>query len=359
MYKYYVPFFIALVISYIATPFAKKFAYKLGAIDIPKDGRRVHKKPIPRLGGLAIYFSTVICLVVFVFLGEITMDKELMAIILGGTIITLTGIIDDIKPMSAKTKLFLQILAAMVVVFGGIKITFINDPFESGYATLSLNGFSIPITVIWIVGITNTLNLIDGLDGLAAGVAGIASMSMLFVASGFVGIDPIYTVVMTMAAIVAGAALGFLPHNFNPAKIFMGDTGSLFLGYMLAVMSIRGVMKSVTAVSVILPVIILGLPIFDTACAILRRLIKRRPIMEADKGHLHHRLLERGLSQRQTVLILYVISIGLGMLAVKLSGMEPNMSLTVLGIIFIPTALLMTQMSVNDINNEKHLKNKR
>ncbi|MTI69009.1 MAG: undecaprenyl/decaprenyl-phosphate alpha-N-acetylglucosaminyl 1-phosphate transferase [Firmicutes bacterium] len=353
MYKYYIPFFAALLIAYFSVPFAKKIAHKLGAIDIPKDKRRVHKKPIPLLGGLAIYFSTVISFIIFSFSGQLTMDKSLISIIIAATIIVVTGVIDDTKDISAKLKLLMQIIAAFVLIWGDIKITFVSNPFVEGYATIDLKLLSIPVTIFWIVGITNTLNLIDGLDGLAAGVGGIASLSLLFVASTFIGVDPIYGVVMIMASILAGAAFGFLPHNFNPAKIFMGDTGALFLGFMLSVISIRGVMKSFTAVSLVLPIVILGLPICDTAFAIIRRAINKRPIMEADKGHLHHRLLERGLTQKQTVLILYFISISLGGLAVLMTGMDVSQSILTLGITMAIVLLIATQIGVIDMKKRK------
>lgn len=355
MNKYVVPFLVALIMAYVLTPLAKKLAIKIGAIDIPKDERRVHKKPIPRLGGLAIYISTMTTIILFSALGYMSMDRSFVSILVGGTIIAVTGIIDDVKPLSAKLKLVLQIAAAGVLVWGGIKITFISNPINS--KVIMLNYLSIPITIFWVVGITNTLNLIDGLDGLAAGVAGIASLSLMFVAYTFVGVFPFYSGVVLLAAILAGSALGFLPHNFNPAKIFMGDTGSLFLGYMLSVISIKGVMKSFTTISVVLPVIILGIPIFDTAFAILRRFINRKPIMQADKGHLHHRLLDKGLSQKQTVLVLYCISMLLGGLALMLTDLNLGKSMFVLGMITGGLLLLIIQMSLFDIKKEKSRRN--
>jgi len=359
MYKYYIPFFVALIIAYITTPIAKRIAYKVGAIDVPKDDRRVHKKPIPRMGGLAIYISTIISFLIFTYFNQLTFDKSLISVIIGATIIVITGIIDDIKPLSAKVKLVAQIIAALVLVWGGIRITFISNPLVEGYATIDLKMFSIPVTIFWIVGITNTLNLIDGLDGLAAGVGGIASLSLLFVASTFLGIDPVYNIVMVMAAILSGAAFGFLPHNFNPAKIFMGDTGALFLGFMLSVISIKGVMKSFTAISLVLPIIVLGIPIFDTAFAILRRTLNKRPISEADRGHIHHRLLDRGLTQKQTVLILYFVSITLGALAVLIAGMNTTQSIITLGITMAIVLLLAAQLGVIDMKTQKQIKNSR
>lgn len=342
MDKCILPFFVAVFIAYITTPLAKKIANKIGAIDVPKDERRVHKTPIPRLGGLAIYAATIISMLIF-----LPLDKKLIYIMLGATIIVITGIIDDIKPLSAKIKLLAQILAAAVLVLGDIKIDFITKPFSSGDELLYLKAFSIPVTIFWVVGITNTLNLIDGLDGLAAGVASIAAMSLLFVASRFG-----YVSVMIMSAILAGSAFGFLPYNFNPAKIFMGDTGALFLGYMLSVIAIEGVMKSVAAIAIIVPILILGLPIFDTTFAIFRRVKNKRPIMEADKGHLHHRLLAKGFSQKKTVLILYSVSAFLGGTAVFLAEVEIHKAIIMLGVLITLILFALSKLNIENRHNK-------
>lgn len=301
-----IPFFVAVFISYLMTPLVRKFAFKIGAIDIPKDDRRVHKEPMPLIGGLAIYIAILITCLIF-----LPINKTLLSILVGGTIILISGLIDDLKGLSPKLKIVFQLLAGLCLVLGDVKVDFVTNPFTINNALIYLNWLSIPITLFWVVGITNTLNLIDGLDGLAAGVAMISSLSLMFVASKFG-----YATVILTSAIVAGACLGFLPFNFNPAKIFMGDTGALFLGFMLAAISIEGVMKSVATIAIIVPIIILGVPIFDTTFAIFRRLISGQSIMTADKGHLHHRLLARGYSQRKTVLILYGISSIFGVFAV-------------------------------------------
>lgn len=336
MKEYLIPFITATFISLIMTPITKKIAYKLKAIDIPKDERRVHKKPIPLLGGLAIYVATIISIVIF-----LPLDRTTFSIIIGGSIIVISGIIDDTRDLSPKMKLLFQILAAIVLVVGGIKIEFITNPFEGGL--IYLKGLSIPLTIFWIVGITNTVNLIDGLDGLAAGVSLIASMSLFFVASRFE-----YIPIMIMSLVLSGSCLGFLPYNFNPAKIFMGDTGALFLGFMLAVISIEGVMKSVATIAIVVPIIILGLPIFDTTFAIFRRLLNGRPIMEADKGHLHHKLLQRGLSQRQTVLILYLISGVFGLSAVLIAKANSKQAVIIAGIIIILIILFARRLGLVD-----------
>ena len=341
------PFIIAVVISLFMTPIAKKIAVKVGAIDIPKDERRVHKKPMPLMGGLAIYISIIVASLIF-----LAVDKTLVSIIIGGTIIVISGIIDDIKGLSPRMKLLFQIIAAIVLIFGDVKIDALTNPFTQSSNLIPLNGFSIPITIFWVVGITNTLNLIDGLDGLASGVAMIASLSFLFVANKFN-----YIQVMIMSSIVAGACLGFLPYNFNPAKIFMGDTGALFLGFILAALSIEGVMKSVATIAVVVPIIILGVPIFDTTFAIFRRLLNGKSIAEADKGHLHHRLLKMGFSQKKTVLILYSISAIFGLCAILIAKTNSKRAVIMSMLVFIITILLAGKMglisSKKEDNDEK------
>lgn len=297
---------IAFVVSWMMTPVCIKLAPKVGAIDVPKDNRRMHKKPIPRFGGLAMYLGTVTAVLLTVPLTE-----KIIGILVGGTFIFLVGICDDLKNLPAKVKLVCQIIAAGIVFFTGTKIAYLQNPFSEG------SYFFLPpilvgiITVIWIVAITNTINLIDGLDGLAAGTVLIASTCIAYSAyiSGNMG-----TAVLMLA--LAGSSLGFLFFNFNPAKIFMGDGGSLFLGFMIASISIE-TMKGTTLIVTLVPLIALGLPIFDTAFAIVRRAVNGRPIMEADKGHLHHRIMDRGMGQKRTVILLYAISGVLGICAVQ------------------------------------------
>lgn len=325
MTNYYIVFLIPIILSYLFTPLAKYTAKKIGAIDVPKDDRRVHKVPIPRLGGLAIYLATIISMLIF-----LKLDKSIVSIMIGGTIIVITGIFDDVKPMSAKWKLFFQILAAVVLIIGDVKIEYIGNPFAK-HSIINLGVFSIPVTIFWVIGITNTLNLIDGLDGLSAGVGAIAAVSLFFVAASIDYIDT--SMVMILCAIIAGSAFGFLPHNFNPAKIFMGDTGALFLGFMLSVVAMEGVMKSVATITIVVPILALGLPIFDTAFAIVRRVANKRPIGEADKGHVHHRLLDKGLSQKQAVLVLYMVSAVFGSAAVLMAGLRPGYGVIVVGIV--------------------------
>lgn len=300
-------FSIAFAISLAATPFVKNLAYKIGAVDVPDNERRVHKKPIPRLGGLAIFYGFLIAVLCFA-----KVDQQLKGIIIGSLIIVGVSIIDDVKQLRALIKLVAQILAALVAVVHNIRISAISVPeFISETGILELGMFSIPITVIWIVAVTNAVNLIDGLDGLAVGVSSIASFSLFFIA--IIGGEQDVAIV---AAALAGGCLGFMPYNFNPAKIFMGDTGSQFLGYMLSVICIQGLFKGYALISFIVPLLIMALPLFDTCFAIVRRAINHKPIMGADRGHLHHRLLDSGFSQKETVAILYVITTILGLSAV-------------------------------------------
>lgn len=304
MLEYILIFLIAAVISMLCTPLAVKLAFKIGAIDVPNDERRVHSKPIPRLGGIAIYFGAVISIIII-----LPFTKEWAGVLIGGTLILITGILDDMYKLSPKRKLICQTVGAMVLYFFGIQINFIGTPFSEGYVFFP-EVISFIVTIIWVVGITNTINLIDGLDGLAAGVAAIASISLAYIA--YMNQRP-DVALFTLA--IAGSAVGFLPYNFNPAKIFMGDGGSLFLGFMLSAVSIIGPMKGAAAIATVIPVLVLGLPIFDTAFAILRRMYRGKPIMEADKGHLHHRILSTGMDQKRTVIILYTLSAILGVAA--------------------------------------------
>lgn len=308
MSHYLMIFITAVALVLIFTPLAIKLAPKIGAIDIPKDNRRMHTRAMPRFGGMAIYIGTVGSMLIF-----LPYSNSLMGLIAGGTLMLIVGVIDDIKGMPAKVKLGFQVLCAIILFMFSTRISFITNPFGEGYYFLPWI-VSLIVTVIWVVGITNTINLIDGLDGLAAGVTFIASISIAYIAY----IDSRIEICMAMLAI-AGSSLGFLPYNFNPARIFMGDGGSLFLGFMIAGLSVIGPLKSATIVATIVPVLVLGLPIFDTAFAILRRLANKRPIMEADKGHLHHRIMAVGFGQKRTVLMLYGISGVMGVAAILMS----------------------------------------
>lgn len=346
MENYIIPIIVAIIISLVSTPLVKKLAVRVGAIDVPKDERRIHKKPMPLMGGLAIYIAIVIAALIF-----LPLNDTLISILVGATIILVSGIIDDIKGLSPKLKLVFQIIAGLVLIYGGVKVDFITNPFSKDYVLLYLNGLSIPITLFWIVGITNTINLIDGLDGLASGVAMISALSLMLVAEKF-GQEE----VTILSALVAGACLGFIPYNFNPAKIFMGDTGALLLGFMLAVISIEGVMKSVATIAIVVPILILGVPIFDTTFAIFRRLLSGRSIAEADKGHLHHRLLDKGFSQRQTVLILYGLSAVFGIFAVIVAKANSKQAVYLSVLLFLAAILFAFKLGM--FTNKKNTNKK-
>jgi len=302
----YLTMLLCFIISILITPVVIKLAFKIGATDKPNQ-RKVHQKIMPRLGGLAIYIS-------FVFGVWFYQPQSpyIMSIMVGATIIIITGILDDMYEISAKLKLLGQLAAAGVVVaWGGVQVEFVNLPFSDGI--LEFGFLSVPITILWIVGITNAINLIDGLDGLAAGVSSIALITISGMAILFG--NPF---VVIIASIVLASTLGFLVFNFHPAKIFMGDTGALFLGFMISVLSLLG-FKTSAFISFIIPIIILGVPISDTFFAILRRIVNKKPLMAPDKSHLHHCLLGLGFTHRQTVLLIYAMASFFGLVAVILS----------------------------------------
>ncbi|WII37258.1 glycosyltransferase family 4 protein [Paenibacillus thiaminolyticus] len=305
---------VALLLATGLTPLVKKFAIKVGAVDVP-NARKVHTRIMPRMGGLGIFAAFVITLCLLaLFVPDILFghrDSSLIwALLSGGAIIVLTGALDDRFELSAKVKLVGQIIAACVVVFGfDLTVDFVNVPFGDQYWNIE-SWIAIPLTIFWIVGVTNAINLIDGLDGLAAGVSAI-SIATILVMAVFMG-NPM---VILLCAVLLGSIIGFLFFNFHPAKIFMGDTGSLFLGFSLAVLSLLG-FKQIAIVSFITPLLIIGVPLSDTFFAIVRRAVQRKPIFAPDKGHLHHCLRELGFSHRKTVLIIYAIATFFGVLAI-------------------------------------------
>lgn len=305
---YIAAFASAFAITLVATPLAKKISMLAGAIDYPKD-RGMHKKPMPRMGGIAIVLGFMATVITLSFFVEGIDVKKFMGLVIGAMIIVILGVCDDMYNLKARFKLCIQLIAALVVIYSGIRINVVLWPFTAYLQTLSA-----PITLVWIIGVTNAVNLIDGLDGLAAGVSSIAALTLMVLCI----MTGSQTAVMLTAAL-AGACLGFLPRNFNPAEIFMGDSGSTFLGFVLAVTSILGVFKGYAFLALIVSMLCLGLPVFDTLFAMGRRIAKHKPIMEADRGHMHHRLIDRGYSQRQAVLILYGISAVCGMIAIVIS----------------------------------------
>ncbi len=301
---------VSFAVSFASTPIVKSFAHKVGAIDVPKDDRRMHKEPIPRMGGLAIFLGFIVSVLLF---ADIT--TQVRGVLLGALVIVVCGAVDDITPLRATVKLGAQIVAAVIAVSHGVVIEVLRHPIALfNDQTLYLGVLAVPVTILWIVGITNSVNLIDGLDGLAVGVSAIASVTMLVVALLVSDIN-----VAVILGCLVGGCVGFMPYNLNPAKIFMGDTGALLLGFVLSTVSAVGLFKFYALVSFVAPVLALALPLFDTSFAIIRRVVRGQSPMMPDRGHLHHRLVDMGLSQKQAVAVLYSISAILGLAAVVLA----------------------------------------
>ena len=302
---------VAALVAFGASPLCRRFASLIGAVDIPSDGRRIHKKPMPRLGGLAIFAGFIVTMLLFA-----DIDAPLRGVLIGAVIIVVLGCVDDVVRLHYSIKLLFQFTAALVVVLHGLTIEVFSNPIPIGPAQVHLGLLSAPITILWIVALTNAVNFIDGLDGLACGVSLIGSLSLLIIAM----VMPVQRpeIALIMAAL-SGGCLGFLPYNLNPAKMFMGDTGATFLGFILAAASIQGLFKVYTIISFAVPFLILALPIVDTAVSIFRRLLKGGNPAHADRGHLHHRLIDMGFSQKQAVALLYAISAGMGITAVVLT----------------------------------------
>ena len=344
MPNYLMCFVVALVLAAVVTPLVIRLAFKTGAIDQP-DARKVHSQPIPRIGGLAIFLSfmlTVFFMTDFSALPDDLSSGEL-GLLLGGTLIVVLGLVDDFCNLPAKVKLLGQIICALVVVVGfDVRIDFITAPF-GGY--LYTEYLAIPLTLFWFVGFTNTVNLIDGLDGLAAGVAGIAALTIFAVAL----TNEIF-VVATLTIILAGSVIGFLFYNFNPAKIFMGDTGSMFLGFMLAGISVIGAVKTTATITLVIPLLALGVPIMDTSFAIIRRYRGGVPIFKPDKGHLHHRLLDKGFSQRQAVLLVYAVSIFLGLTAIIFNAFSGVLAMLLALVVLVLIVLGAEKLGILKIN---------
>lgn len=305
-------FIVSFVATLILTPLSIKLAAKIGAIDVPKDSRRMHTKSIPRFGGIAIFLGSMFS--IYMFVG---FERNVRVAMLGGTLIYILGALDDLKNLPASLKFACQSGVAILMYAFGLRITFITNYFGPG-----LWGFSTVVcffvTVLWIVGITNTINLVDGLDGLAAGISAIVSLSIAYIAYIHGEIYGVIIVYSTLTA-VAGACIGFLPYNFSPAKTFMGDGGSLYLGFMIAIMSVVSPLKQATVISISVPVIALAIPIFDTFSAIIRRKLRHQPIMSPDKEHLHHKLIAAGYDQKRSVIMLYGITALMGLAAILIS----------------------------------------
>lgn len=312
---------MAFAAAYICVPLAKALAFRVGAIDQP-DARKVHSRPMPRLGGAAIVAAFTLAVLLLVDL-----RPPYTGILLGGLLVFAVGALDDVLGLSPRVKLAGQLAAAAAAVAGGVNVSFISNPFDGIFY---LGKLGVPLTMLWLVGITNAVNLIDGLDGLAAGVSGIAALTM-----GIIALDQGQAAVACLAFILAGAVAGFLPFNFHPARIFMGDAGALFLGFTLACLAVVGLAKSAALISLFIPIVILGIPVMDTLCAIVRRVNKKAPIFRPDRDHLHHRLLALGYSHRGSVLVIYGVSVFFGAVAIVLTRVSSPQATLILSLLLL------------------------
>lgn len=357
--KFWLIFGVATIISLIVTPISIKLAPKLGIMDIPEDSRRVHQKPIPRFAGSAIFLGVgvAVLLILLCFNDDIqifvTVHPQMAAkTLIVSVFIYIMGLVDDVISLKAWIKLIVQAACAAMLYLFGIKVQM--EGFFGGIAgNPAAEVISFIITVIWVVAITNIINLVDGVDGLAAGIVIISAFAI-----SYIGYIHGYYLVCLMMLAVAGASIGFLPYNFYPAKTFMGDQGSQFLGFCLAAFSLIQPLKSATVFTLLIPILTLGIPIVDTLFAVFRRVINKKPVMEADKGHIHHRLLRAGIGQRRTVLILYGISAVMGIASILYSR-GPNLyresfALIVISLVFVYVVLTDMNHWAPKIREEKN-----
>lgn len=336
---------VTFVSSLVITPLIKKVALHINCVDKPNK-RRINKVAMPTLGGLAIFLSFLIGYMLFC-----DESTEMIPILIGGTIIIILGIIDGIKPVRARYKLIGQTVAALVVVVYGNMIIQSVDAFG---ITINFGIFAYPITVFFIVAMINAINLIDGLDGLASGISSIYFLTIGIIA---VILNKLGGIDIKLSFIMLGATLGFLVHNFYPAKIYLGDTGSMFLGFTISVIALFG-FKNVTLTSLIVPIIILGIPIFDTLCAIIRRSIQRKPIGEADRQHLHHQFLNMNYSHKTTVLIIYMINILFAVASIIYVLKNRNLGILIYVVILVIVIWIITNTSIIIDKNGKGGKKK-
>lgn len=314
---YAILFVVSAVLAYFLSPSCAKFAVSIGAVDIPKDARKIHKKPMPYGGGIAMFLAFFVVLS-FAYLHpdvnrvlHLSMWKY-FGLLASSSLVLMVGLFDDIRPIRARYKFLVHLVAAMILVAVGFRITHLSHFFSVG-ETIYLEIWAYPISILWIAGVINTMNLIDGLDGLSAGIAAIASTTILAIA-----LITGNTNTAMMATMLAGVCIGFLPRNFNPAKMFMGDAGAYFIGLVLAVISMEGGLKSATVLTLVVPLLAVGIPVFDTAFAMIRRYRNGKSIGEPDRGHIHHRFMDFGLDQKRAVITMYLINVLFGLSAVAL-----------------------------------------
>ncbi len=349
--------FLTFLCCVVLTPIVIKMCKKYNLVDIPKDSRRVHSKPMPRCGGIAIVVSTLLGLFVYYLITwkipSIAMDKKFIGYVIGGLLIFIMGLIDDIWNLKPKYKFFFELAAAITVYVFGIRISGIKIPFIHSEVINLAGWLDFILTMAWVISITNAMNLIDGLDGLAAGICSIAATALLIV---FITTSASLEAIIITAALV-GATLGFLPYNFNPAKTFMGDCSSNFLGFTMSVVSMLGFAKGYTMLAIVAPVLVLGVPIFDTAFAMIRRILKGQPPLKPDGAHIHHRLIKHGFSQRQAVLILYTITSILCIIAVSIISADfwKLIILIVMSVCFIILGLISMRKQKENATNDTTL----
>lgn len=309
-------FILSALGAWFATPWVRRLAWRYGVLDQPGD-RKIHTAPMARLGGLAVFIGFCLPWLGFLLLknrvaGIFAEYWEMFwALLAGGLAMLLLGIYDDLKGLKATPKFIVQTAVAVTLYYAGFKITRLTNPFGPA---IELEWLSLPISVLWMVGITNAINLLDGIDGLATGVTACIAMSLAL-------INIVYgnVIVALLTLALAGACFGFLPFNSSPARIFLGDTGSLFMGLMLACIGILSLFKAATATFILVPVLIFGVPLFDTAAVMLGRLVRRRPLFEGDKTHVHHRLLRAGMTHKEAAFYLYAVTLLLAGIAIFIS----------------------------------------
>ena len=316
MFKYYISaFLIAGGVAFILTPLIRRLSLAMNWLDKP-NWRKLNKKPMPLLGGVAIYLGFALSLILLIYKEPFAANAyKLLGLLWTTFIVVLIGIADDIHGLTPRRKLFYQAVSAMIIYLFGYSIIKVSSPLGGSFHAPEL--LRMILTIIWIIGFTNAINLIDGLDGLSSGVVAIISGSLFFAA--LKSNNPIMAI---LAIVLCGSSLGFLPHNFYPAKIFMGDSGSMFLGFMLSIISIEGAYKGATFAAMLVPVIAMAIPFLDTSLSIIRRILSGRGIFKADKEHIHHRLMLREGSQKKAVLTLYSLTLSFGLIAIALSGMK-------------------------------------
>lgn len=323
MKDFFIAFGVAFAVTMVSTPLVRRLALKIGAVDVP-DEKKVHESATPTLGGIAIFAGIIAGFLVYFAVSSYKLSTDIIGIIIGAFVILICGMADDIKPLSPLAKLFGQVLAAGIPIVMGVQIQSMYIP---GFSIVSFSTeISVVVSLVWIVAFMNAINLIDGLDGLAAGITCIAAGS-IFYYSTRVGVIGVYVEAALIAIVLAGASLAFLRYNFNPASIFMGDSGSMLLGFLLGTSTIQGMLKSVGATALFIPLIALGIPLLDAGMAVLRRTFKGAAITHRDKEHLHYRLLAIGHTHKKAVLILYFWTALLCTVSLMVRFMASNLKL--------------------------------